>query len=344
MKKDLRSLSREALSVFRISTVKMVSEGWLSQKDAARIQNIDQSILSNWMQVYKQKWLRGLKAQEKNGGRPKDMTKNLTLREMNKLTKYLLSEPRDIEQLAVDSSLWTAAIVAELIRIHFGKVLKEGQIYKVLALLGFTNQKPIFRAYQQNLEKVQEWREVLRPRIENEAKREGREVLYWDEAWFKSTDHKWTTWWIKGKTPIVSATWARFSINAASAISKNGVLRFMSYEGSFTSDTLILFMERIIRNTDQKYTLILDGHPSHKTKKVNQWLKDNYEQIKLYHLPPYSPELNPDEQVWWNVKQQMKGVISISRADIRKKICNCLLRIQKKKELISSFFRHPEFV
>lgn len=55
------------------------------------------------------------------------------------------------------------------------------------------------------------------------------------------------------------------------------------------------------------------------------------------------PELNPDGQVWNNVKGKMKGVISISRKDIRKKVCNCLPRIQKKKELISFFFRHYEY-
>lgn len=344
MQKDLRSLSREALSIFRISTVKMVSEGWLTQREAARIQNIDESILSNWMQIFKERGIRGLKAKEKNGGRFKDMTKNLTTREMNTLKKFLLSEPRDIPQLELDSSLWTATVVARLITVQFRKKLKEWQIYKILKLLGFTHQKPIFRAYQQNLEKVQEWREVLRPRIEAEAKKEKREILYGDEAGFKSTDHRGTTWWLKWQTPIVSSTGARFSINAASAISKNGIMKFMSYEWSFTADTLILFLERIIYKTDQKYTLILDGHPTHKTKKVNKWLKDHHEQVKLYHLPPYSPELNPDEQVWNHVKRQMKWVISISRKDIRRKVINCMLRIQKKKKLIGSFFEHPEFV
>lgn len=144
-------------------------------------------------------------------------------------------------------------------------------------------------------------------------------------------------------------------------------MRFMSYEGSFTSDTLISFLEKLVfqskadRDGDEpapKYTLILDGHPTHKTKKVQEWLdrhtvidedevdpvKRTQPQIRLYFLPAYSPELNPDEQVWNNVKSQMKGVISISRKDIRKKVCKCLLRIQKKKELISSFFHHYEFV
>jgi len=118
------------------------------------------------------------------------MTKNLTTHEKKKLGVFLLKEPRNIPQLEVDSSLWTASIVAEFIRKEFKKDLKEGQVYKLLAELGFTNQKPIFRAYQQKLETVQEWKEVERPRIEAEAKEEKREILYGDEAGFKSTDHR----------------------------------------------------------------------------------------------------------------------------------------------------------
>lgn len=87
------------------------------------------------------------------------MEKNLTTHEMKKLEKILLKEPRNMLQLKVDSSLWTATIVAECIRIVFGKTLKEGQIYKLLEVLGFTNQKPIFRAYQQDLLKVKAWKD-----------------------------------------------------------------------------------------------------------------------------------------------------------------------------------------
>lgn len=305
---------------------------------------IDQTLLSKWMWLFRKWWWKALKSNKTSGGRPKDMTKNLTTREKKKLEKFLLLEPRNIPQLEVDSSLWTASIVAEFIRREFKKNLKEGQIYKLLAELGFTNQKPIFRAYQQNLEKVKEWKEDLRPKIEKEAKEEKREILYWDEAWFKSTDHKWTTWWKKWQTPIVKATWARFWVNAASAISKNWVLKFMTYEWMFNSDTLIQFLERIIYKTEQKYTLILDWHPTHKTKKVQEWLEKNDFQIKLYYLPPYSPELNPDEQVWHNVKQDTKWRFMACKKQLRKIVQQSLHRLQKNKKLISSFFLHPEFL
>lgn len=344
MKKDHRKLSHDVLEEIRIKSVKMVVKNGLKNKDVCSLMEVGVQMLSTWIGMYKKWGWKALKSKKTPAGRPKDMTKNLTTREKKKLEKFLLKEPRNIIQLNIDSSLWTASIVAEFIKIEFKKSLKEGQIYKLLAELGFTNQKPIFRAYQQDLTRVKEWKEVQRPKIEKEAKKEKREILYGDEAGFKSTDHRWTTWWKKWVTPIVKATGARFSINAASAISKNGVLKFMSYEGSFTSETLIQFLERIIYKIDKKYTLILDWHPTHKTKKVQKWLEDHDFQIKLYYLPPYSPELNPDEQVWHNVKQNTKGRFSASKRVLRDIVTRSLFRLQKKKELISSFFRHPEFL
>lgn len=125
---------------------------------------------------------------------------------MEKLRKLLLNEPRNVKQLKIDLSLWTAALVAELVRKVFFKDFKEWRIYELLKELGFTYQRPVFRAYQQNLEKVAEWRDTTLPEIEAEALREGREIHYGDEAGFKSTEHRGRTWGEKGKTPVVRAT------------------------------------------------------------------------------------------------------------------------------------------
>jgi len=343
--KNLRKLTRGELEVFRISTVKMVTELWVEQREVAKIQWIYESLLSSWMKLYKKSWIRWLKLKEvKWRWRPKDTEKNLTTREKKRLEKLLLKEPRNIEQLKVDSSLWTANVVKKLVEVEFWKKLKTNKLYDLLKELWFSCQKPIFRAYQQNLEKVKEWKEELRPKIEKEAKEEWREILYWDEAGFRSTDHKWTTWWKVWVTPIVKATWARFWINAASAISKQWYMKFMTYEWSFTSDTLIEFLERIVYKTDKKFTLILDWHPTHKTKKVDNWLEKHNFQIKLYYLPPYSPELNPDEQVWKYTKWKMRWAFMASKKEIRAIVAKNLFSLQKKKELISSFFRHPDFV
>lgn len=342
MKQDLRKLTHEAIEVIRIQSVKMVVKSHFLNKEVCEIMEIDETLLSKWMWIYRKWGWKALKSKKNPWWRPKDSKKNLLTNEKHKLKKLLLQEPRDIKQLQLELSLWTAKIVARLIEKIFFKKLKEWQVRKLLHELGFTNQKPIFRAYQQNLEKVAIWKNEIRPKIEQEAKKEEREIFYWDEAWFKSTEHRWRTWWIKWKTPIVTATGARFGVNAMSIISKNWVMKFMVYEWTFTADTLLVFLRKLVFKTDKKYTLILDGHPTHKTVKVNEYLESIDHQIKIYFLPPYSPELNPDEQVWNNAKDKMKGLISASKSEIHKHVSAKLFSIQKSKELIKSFFLHPE--
>lgn len=127
----------------------------------------------------------------------------------------------------------------------------------------------------------------------------------------------------------------------------------MSYEGSFTSETLIKFLEALIYKNGKRMTLILDGHPTHKTKKVEKWLETHTvqkkngkstPQIKLYYLPPYSPEVNPDEQVWKHARKEIQGRFSASASMLRSHVTKTLFTLQKKKELISSFFLHPDYL
>ena len=65
------------------------------------------------------------------------------------------------------------------------------------------------------------------------------------------------------------------------------------------------FLKRLITGMDRKIFLIVDGHPTHKAKLVRQFVADNRDRIELFLLPPYSPELNPDELVWGNLKTKI---------------------------------------
>lgn len=53
----------------------------------------------------------------------------------------------------------------------------------------------------------------------------------------------------------------------------------MTYTGSFTGETLLMFLEKLVYKSEKNYTLILDGHPTHKTKKVQEWLKNNIDAL-----------------------------------------------------------------
>ena len=79
------------------------------------------------------------------------------------------------------------------------------------------------------------------------------------------------------------------------AISSRGKLRFLLYKDNMTSDKLIEFMRRLVKDTSRKVFLILDNLRAHHSKEVAVWLKKHKDEIEVFSLPPYAPEYNPDE-------------------------------------------------
>ena len=219
--------------------------------------------------------------------------------------------------------------------------MKEWKVRKILHELWFSYKKPVYKAYQQNPEKVEEWIKEKLPAIIGEAKKEDRKIYYGDESWFSTNNNWWCTWWKKWEETIVRWNWVRIKINAISAISPNRSMKFMRYDGNFNSEKLIKFMKRLIEWEKKNITLILDGYPNHKTKKVKKFIEESNLRIKLYYLPAYAPELNPDEEVWNYTKWELKKLISRNKTELIKHERNNLYKLQKLPEKIIFFFKNP---
>ncbi len=87
---------------------------------------------------------------------------------------------------------------------------------------------------------------------------------------------------------------------------------------------------------------IVDGHPSHKAKKVSKFLKSVSDRMELFFLPPYSPELNPDEYVWNDLKNNSLGRKAItSIEEMKREVISYHRFIQKTPERVRSFFNAP---
>ena len=140
----------------------------------------------------------------------------------------------------------------------------------------------------------------------------------------------------------MSTTGARFGLNVISAVSRRGELRFMCVDGRVNASTFIEFLRRLIQTASKKVFLIVDGHPSHKAKKVTKFLEENRQQIELFFLPPYSPELNPDELVWNDLKNNCIGrAVHTTPEELKKRVQGYLRSLQKLPERICSYFRAP---
>ena len=126
-----------------------------------------------------------------------------------------------------------------------------------------------------------------------------------------------------------------------SAVNALGHFRFMTVQGTLTASVFRAFLKRLITGVARKVFLIVDGHPAHKARLVKQFLADNRDRIELFFLPPYSPELNPDELVWNNVKAAVAKKAIMTKEELKAAADSALRRIQKLPKLVANFFRAP---
>jgi transposase len=171
----------------------------------------------------------------------------------------------------------------------------------------------------------------------------GATIWFADEAGIRSDDHAGTTWAPRGQTPVVKSTGARFSVNLVSAVNPQGGLRFAAYEGRFTAEEFIDFCKRLRHDSLGPVFLVVDGHPTHRAKKVREFVDSTQGRLKIFTLPGYAPELNPDEWVWKNVKADRIGRAGVtSKEDLRAKATSALRRLQQMPHLVRGFFGDPK--
>ena len=109
-------------------------------------------------------------------------------------------------------------MVRELIRREFEVALSEVSVGRLLRTMGLSLQRPVYRFYRQDPELVRQWREAEYPSIRAEAHRVGAEIYFADEAAKRSDHHAGTSWAPVGKTPVVTSTGARLSLNLMSPV------------------------------------------------------------------------------------------------------------------------------
>src|SRR6201997_5770272 len=144
-------------------------------------------------------------------------------------------------------------------------------------------------AVQQDPERVRQWRPKEYPGIRQQARQEGAEIYFGDEAGVRSDGHAATTWGIKGQTPVVRSTGQRSSLNMISAVSARGQLRFMVVKGSVNGAAFVGFLKRLMHNASRPIFLILDGGSFHRSRPVRDYVASPDGRLRLFFLPPYSP-------------------------------------------------------
>jgi transposase len=334
-KLDGRKLDHKTREAIRKRAIRRIQAGE-SPEVVIKALGFHRSAVYQWLKRYEEGGIEALNFKKIPGAQPK-----LTAVQKKKI--FDIVTMKNPEQLKFPFALWTLAMVRQLIKDQFDVTLSEVSVGRILKELGLSPQKPLRRAWQQNSARVDKWLSEEYPAIQKEAKKVGATIYFGDEAGIRSDYHSGTTWAIKGETPVIRTTGSRYSLNMVSAVSAKGLMRFMTIKGRLTTDRFIAFLERLLKNQEKPVFLIVDGHPVHRSKRVQAFVATTEGKLRLFLLPPYSPELNPDEQVWSHLKHHRLGKMIIkTKEELETKVKSALRSIQRTTSLIMSFFRHKE--
>ena len=202
-----------------------------------------------------------------------------------------------------------------------------------------TYQKPERQYLEANEGKRKAWIQETIPKIQQAVKKH-RAILYCqDESNLSLTSVLGKTWAPKGQTPKQSVTGKRGGVAAMSAISPRGSLLFTLHEKRIASAEIIHFLEQLLKHHPRRHLgVVMDQAPPHTSKKTQAFVA-RQKRLHAFHLPPYSPDFNPDEQVWNHLKhQELKSHQATTKKQLQGLARRRLTRMANKPSLLRGIF------
>jgi transposase len=334
---DGRKLSPQAQQELRRRVVHTILEQGMAQTEASRLFGVGRTSIHYWLKAHRKGGDAALQAH------PRGPKRQSRLAGHQAATLVRLIRERCPDQLKLPFALWTRDAVRQLIQKRFGVSVSVWTVGRYLKRWGFTPQKPLRRAYEQNPEKVRLWLERDYPAIRRQARQEHAQIHWGDEMGMRSDHQAGRSYGLKGQTPVIPGTGQRFGCNLISAITNRGRLAFMVFTERFTGPVMIHFLRRLTRQNKQTVFLIVDGHPVHRSRQVTRWVHAHPQRIRLFYLPGYSPQLNPDECLNQDVKTNAVGrQRPKDRPQMMQQVRSHLRSAQRRPQRVKNYFQQDD--
>ena len=179
------------------------------------------------------------------------------------------------------------------------------------------------------------------------ARRRRALIVFEDESGFSLLPAVRATWAPRGQTPVLRHrfSWKRLSMAAAIAYEPDGSdahLVFQMRPGAYNDETLIEFLTELHTLLDErKVTLIWDGLPSHRSRRMQTWIHGQRRWLRVERLPGYAHDLNPVEAVWGNLKgNELANLCPDTIDEAAVAADDGLCRIGSESGLCLAFLRH----
>jgi transposase len=334
---DLRHANNDELYLVREQVVRMKLLNYKTKTVAESVGITAERVRVIWRN-YKND---GSVAKPKKRGRKDKTFRLLTSGQEKEIRQTLIDKMPD--QFKLNFMLWTREAVCQYIYGKYGVKISLRCATNYLKRWGMTCQRPTKRAYFQDNTKVERFKTEAYPAIKARSEAENGEIYWGDETGINNQENYERGYSPKGQPPVLLVESKRERINMISAINNYGTARFMLYDQKMTQQRFIEFLERLVSDAKRKVFFIVDNLKVHHGKLVAEWLLGNKDKLEMFFIPPYSPELNPDEYLNHALKLDVHGGIPPrTKTDIENKVTKFMTGLQAAPERVKAFFKHKK--
>ena len=243
--------------------------------------------------------------------------------------------PRQVLCTAV--GLWTRALVVMVIAAWFGIGLSVAAAGRLLRRLGLSPQRLAYRAWRRDPVAVTRWMTVLLPQIRRLARVRGALLLFAEEMSMRVG----TTWGVVRRTSVVRARAERRSVKMFSEVGADGTLRYRLWHGSMDRWAFLGFCAHLLRTVTGPIFLIVDGSSIHTAAAVRDFVARTSGRLRLFFVPAYAPDLNPDEWVNQNLRARVAREAVANEHELAAAMHSGMHRLQKRPDIVRTFFVDP---
>jgi transposase len=333
---DARVLSDEVLEALRLRAVHGCALGY-SEAEIAELLGVARETVCRWCCAYETGGQDALP--QERSGRPLGSGRLLSETQARHIQEIL--DQQTPQERGLAAPLWSRRAVQELIRQEYRLTLAVRTVGAYLHRWGYTAKRPRRHSKHQDPDEVREWLEETYPEIERLAAELGAPIHWCDEAGVAADEHPGLGYARKGQPATVEVPDEHVRVNQISTITNTGEVHFMTYTATMTAALFITFLERLLRSTTGPLIVIADRLRAHDAQAVETWMAQQ-DRLYLFFLPPYAPELNPDEYLNHDLKQQVNTQgMADSQPALRSRIQAVMQRLLHLPEHVRHYFQHP---
>jgi transposase len=175
--------------------------------------------------------------------------------------------------------------------------------------------------------------EIVDQEVARQAPERPIRLMFQDEARFGRINDPRRCWAPKGCRPEVGMQIVREYTYAFGAASPHDGILDTLVLPVVTAETMSIFLAEVARRHPEEFILMfLDGAGWHRAN--NLVIPEN---MKLEALPPYSPQLNPMEHIWDEVREKwFTNEVFESLDGVEDRLVEALAALEKDQELVAS--------